>query len=79
MGGPYVIKNTTTGKYIDIDSASGGYPYEVDFLYSAHVFHSKEDALKYKKVMKPGESESLKNDNWELHLVIPTTRKVSWE
>lgn len=46
----YVIINTTSGKYIDVDSHSGGYPYEVEHILRANKFIEKEDAEHYKKI-----------------------------
>jgi hypothetical protein len=39
-------------KYIGLDSQSGGYPYETDNPLHAHMFISKDDAEKYKKMFK---------------------------
>lgn len=47
----YVIKNNETGKWIGVDKASGGYPYDTD-IQRAEIFYTKERALKYKNTMK---------------------------
>ena len=42
----YVLKNNKTGKYIGIDNASGGYPYDCD-LTGAKIWTDKKQAKGY--------------------------------
>lgn len=65
----YVIKNNDTDKWINIDNASGGYPYDVD-IHKAKIFYDKESALKYLKVM---------NKNWSLFRLDMFVFPVNWE
>lgn len=65
----YVIKNNETNKWIAVDSASGGYPYDTE-IHRAEIFHSKESALKYKNVMKR---------NWSLFQLELHGIPVRWE
>lgn len=45
-----VIKNVLTGKFIALDSASGGYPYETD-IRQCKIWISKQEAHGYMNVM----------------------------
>jgi len=65
----YIIKNNETNKWIAIDSASGGYPYDTE-IHRAEIFYSKESALKYKNVM---------NKNWSLFQLRLLSIPVCWE
>ena len=47
----YVIKNNETGKWIAVDKASGGHPYDTD-IQRAEIFYSKKRAQDYRNVMK---------------------------
>lgn len=58
--GFYVILNEATGKFIDVDSHSGGYPYEVDHILRAEKFRNKEEAVHYKQICK--------GDTWVIKL-----------
>lgn len=42
----YVLKNNKTSKYIGIDNASGGYPYDCD-LTGAKIWTDKKQAKSY--------------------------------
>lgn len=66
----YVIK-TVTGKYIGIDEASGGYPFETTSIQNAQKWYSPIVAKNY--------YDKFPKENWELHLIpeIQTT-KVNW-
>lgn len=52
---------TADGKYIGMDQASGGYPYETDDLFSAKPWSSREAAMNYEK--------HFKEKSWHLFLV----------
>lgn len=65
----YVIKNNETGKYIAIDRASGGYPYDVGIEH-AHTFNNKEEPRQYMETMKA---------DWSLHELVMTTTETTWE
>jgi hypothetical protein len=52
----YVIKNNKTGKWIGIDKASGGYPYDTT-IENAKIFHTKKAATDYRGVI---------NEDWSL-------------
>jgi hypothetical protein len=45
----WVLTNPTTGRLIDIDESSGGYPYDVDSPARAHFFPNRDEAEGYKK------------------------------
>ncbi len=60
----YVIKNPETGKYIQIDQSSGGYPYETE-LKDAKFWTVKCQALDYKASFY-SENNTYKANNWEI-------------
>lgn len=47
----YILKNKKTGQWIDLDSASGGYPYDVKHIWRAYRFSHKEEAEHYNATM----------------------------
>ncbi len=47
----YIIKNNKTDKWIGIDKASGGYPYDTT-IENAKIFNTKNDASNYRDVIK---------------------------
>jgi hypothetical protein len=65
----YVIKSEN-GKYIAIDTASGGYPYETERIQGANIWSSKEDAYDYKN--------KFPKENWTLHNLIINTIPTRW-
>lgn len=61
----YVIK-TETGLYVGIDNASGGYPFETEYLGSSHIWKSKQAAEDY--------MSNFPKETWELYEI--TTNKI---
>jgi hypothetical protein len=47
----YVLKSVKTGKFIAVDSSTGGYPYEVDDLWRARIWEDPIAAIRYTAVM----------------------------
>lgn len=66
----FVIKNLNTGKYIDEDHDSGGYPYDVE-LHRAKVYLTLESAEKYYKVCNWNGKEK-----WEIHRLLISSEPV---
>lgn len=58
----YVIRHLN-GKYVDLDSASGGYPYLVPEFRRAKMFDTFEAALGYKAVFDGNQFDS---DAWRI-------------
>ena len=52
----YIFKNGN--KFIGMDNASGGYPYETDRAFSAHEWSTIKDARDYQKMF---------SDEWILY------------
>jgi len=50
---------TEDGKYVGVDSSSGGYPSVTDYPLGIHLWHSREDAERYRS-MFPREKWILK-------------------
>ncbi len=48
----YILYNPKSGKYIQLDQASGGYPYEVNNWYNARFFAKRDRADEYCKIMQ---------------------------
>lgn len=69
----YVLKNKKTGKWIALDAASGGYPYDVDEVVRAEKFYSADQAERYIAVISWKDYD---NPLYELHRLIFTTEKV---
>lgn len=46
----YCIR-AANGKYIGLDSASGGYPYIPNDIVNIHVWRTQEEAEKYKQIL----------------------------
>jgi len=65
-----VIKNNKTNKYIDIDHASGGYPYDTEVEY-AKIWGSSDEAKQYYDHFK-------KNEDWSLHTLTIITTPCEW-
>lgn len=65
----FVIK-TVNGKYIAVDAASGGYPYETERISDAKIWSSKQEAFAYNNLFK--------KQNWTLHRLVIETTLVSW-
>ena len=65
----YVIENTKTGKWIGIDDASGGYPYDTDLIF-AKKFRSIDEAVKYRNVMK--------EEHWQLRELNLLVNAIDW-
>jgi hypothetical protein len=62
--GPYFILkygdgSFHSGKYVDLDRPSGGYPYAVSKAIQAHRFSDEADALRYAAMFKTNETESI--------------------
>jgi hypothetical protein len=53
----YVLKNEKTGKFINIDRESGGYPYDTELIY-AKFFSSISEAGEY--------NDMFKKERWKL-------------
>lgn len=51
-----LIRNLDTKKYIALDYAYGGYPYEVDSPFEAKIWSSEKALVDY--------AESFQNKNW---------------
>ncbi len=47
----YALRSLTSGKFIALDSASGGYPYEVSTIWRAQFFETADEAIHYTAVM----------------------------
>lgn len=69
----YVLKNKKTGKWIALDAASGGYPYDVDEVVRAEKFYSKDRAERYIAVCS---SKDYANPVFELHHLTFVTEQV---
>lgn len=61
---------TENNKYIGIDSASGGYPYETERIQDAKIWLEKEDAYDYKL--------KFPKENWTLHTLMIRTIPTRW-
>lgn len=48
----FFILDTETGKFVGIDSNSGGYPYLTDSIVSAHRFTTLDHAVQYRSEQK---------------------------
>lgn len=70
----YVLKNKKTGKWIALDAASGGYPYDVDDVVKAEKFYSADRAERYVAVMS---SKDYDNPLYELHSLTLVTEQVA--
>jgi len=57
----YIIRRQKDGRFCDIDSVSGGYPYFVEKIRNAKFFTSRDEALSY--AAKFDEREA---DEWEI-------------
>lgn len=68
---PYVLINSKTGKYIGIDRASGGYPYDTDHLGSAKIWYNKKDAKEYADVFP--------NKDIVLHEILVSENPCAWD
>lgn len=64
----YVIKNYKTGKYINIDQSSGGYPYQTD-IENAKFWYNRKLVLDYIKIFS--------NEPWELHELVITSELIN--
>lgn len=62
----YVIKNYKTGQYVDIDQASGGYPYGTT-IEKAKVWYNLDSVNDYMGIFK--------DRPWELHKLIISSEK----
>lgn len=69
----YVLKNKKTGKWIALDAASGGYPYDVDEVVRAEKFYSADQAERYIAV---GSWKDYGNPVYELHRLTFVTEQV---
>lgn len=69
----YVLKNKKTSKWIALDSASGGYPYDVDEVIRAEKFYSADQAERYIAVMSWKDYD---NPLYELYSLCLATEKV---
>ena len=47
----YVVFNTRTHRPVAMDMPSGGYPYDVDSLWDAKFFDSREGAMNWAKIV----------------------------
>jgi len=54
----FVLRSKETGNWIDLDSMSGGYPYEVDTLDRAHLFPNRDTAASYTLTIMSGKPEN---------------------
>ena len=57
----FIFKSIITEKYIGMDNASGGYPWETDNLFAAHTYNTVQAAINYKR--------HFKNECWKLYRV----------
>ena len=48
----YIFVSNESSKYIGMDNASGGYPYETDNILSVHLWKNLHEALKYHSIFK---------------------------
>ena len=67
----YVIKNNVTDKYIGIDNASGGYPYNTELRF-AYIFRDKKEANSYYNTFKSSYPD------WSLYELFTSTEKIDW-
>ncbi len=56
----YILKDTKTGKYINIDRTSGGYPYKTSF-HNAKLWYDKTEAKEYYNICS--------DEEWTIHKV----------
>lgn len=69
----YILKNKKTGRWIALDSASGGYPYDVDDIMQANKFYGRDSAERYTAV---GSWKDYDNPIYELHRLTFVTEQV---
>lgn len=69
----FVLKNKKTGKWVALDSASGGYPYDVDDIHRAQKFYNVDEAERYIAV---NSSKNYDKPVFTLHRMIVVTEQV---
>ena len=76
----YIIQNPKTGKFIQLDIPSGGYPFETEW-YNAKFWTSLEEAKKYREVfVSPSNiyNTNINSKHWKIMLVgCPTLEWAS--